>query len=76
MNPASRILTEEEMEILKERALDCFQDDVHADARYARETVEYLAEEAGKDQDWWLEFLSTDPDVHADLLGFDPYSND
>ena len=70
----AKSLTPKEFEILKDEALRMFADDAANDPRYAAETVRHLAERAyPNDYQWWLEFMSSDPDVHEEILGFDPW---
>jgi hypothetical protein len=69
-----RELSPEELGIIRHAALDAFEDDTRNDARYARETVAYLADEANKGKQWWLEFLSSDPETWEPVLGFDPFA--
>lgn len=66
-----RELTTSEQEHLRNAALDMFESDAYNNPYYARETVEFLA--ADKSIDWWLSFLSSEPDMVVQLLGFNPY---
>ena len=65
-------LTSEQVDHIKSRAKDVFQVDAGNDSSYAADTMEMLAEEANKPLSWWLEIVSTDPDMLESVLGFDP----
>ena len=66
-------LSPEQVEAIRECALDAFEDDAAHDQRYAREIVAHLAE--NRNMEWWLEFLSSDPGVYEDILGFNPLAD-
>jgi hypothetical protein len=66
-----RELTEAEHDAVRDLAMEMFAEDASNDIRYAIETVEHLA--IDKPNEWWLEFISSDPECVVELLGFDPY---
>jgi len=69
-----RNLTEAERTELRNRALEMFWDDCRSDPDYATETVKFLAED--KDDQWWIEFMSSDPGCVIEHLSFNPYERE
>lgn len=67
-------LTPEQVECIKERALEAWALDAAQDPHYAAETVRFLAET--QPVEWWLEILTTDSDMWEELLGFNPLEED
>ena len=67
-----RNLSEAEVDTIREAGQAQLLQDVGADARYAQETICHLADETGKGSEYWLEMLTTESDMWAELLGFDP----
>lgn len=70
-----RLLTEKELDKIKDMAKECWYDCARQDPRVLVDTVMDLATKLGVHQDWWIGWVSDDPDVLEELTGFDPSVN-
>ena len=68
-----RKLTDEERKELRDMAMEWFAEDTRQDPSYAVETVAFLADD--QPDQWWVEFLSSDPEVVRQFLSFDPFED-
>ena len=68
-----RDLTPEERKELQDEAWRWFVEDAAGDIYYVLDTVAYLIED--KSDQWWVEWMSEDPETVREHLSFDPYAD-